>query len=205
MVVATDDQRIAEHCREHAMEFVLTSPQHPTGTDRVAEVARAQEVDWYVNVQGDEPFVDPLALEAVLRACEEAPPDLAVVNTYSPIDSEEDFRNPNVPKVIVRADGRMQYISRAPVPMTKTCGFVRAWRQVGLYAFRGPALEAFSAFPERGSLEAIEDIEILRFLDLGIDVRMIEVSAPGIAIDTPEDLERAERSVWSARSEGPAE
>lgn len=198
VVVATDDDRIAAHCDERDMPWTMTSPEHATGTDRVAETATGRPADWYVNVQGDEPFLDLDALRSVLDFCDTAPPEVEVVNTYAAIADEADFRSTTVPKVVVRPDGRLQYISRAAIPTTKSLEFVRAHRQVGLYAFRPGALRAFADFGDRGALERLEDIEILRFLDLLIDVHMLEVASPGIAIDTPEDLERATRALENA-------
>jgi 3-deoxy-manno-octulosonate cytidylyltransferase (CMP-KDO synthetase) len=191
LVVATDDDRIRGHVESLGVSVEMTSDACLTGTDRVAEVAGRRTADWFVNVQGDEPFLDPVGLRKILGVCAGAPPDLLVVNAFSEIHSESDFRNPNVPKVVARPDGRLQYISRASIPTDKTLGYVRAHRQVGLYAFRPASLRAFSGLGRKAEIEEIEDIEILRFLELGIDVHMVEVSAPGIAIDTPADLERA--------------
>ncbi len=193
VIVATDDDRIGDHARSLGVDVEMTSSCCLTGTDRVAEVASRRAAEWYVNVQGDEPFLDPAALTAMIEAARAAPSDLKVINAYSPITSEAEFRSVTVPKVVVRSDGRLQYISRAAIPTTKALDFRWAHRQVGMYAFRASALEAFAELGHKGTFEELEDIEILRYLDLGIDVAMIEVDAPGIAIDTPEDLERATR------------
>ena len=189
VVVATEDDRIRTHCEGSGIRVVMTRADHPTGTDRVAEVAEAIPAEWYVNVQGDEPFLEPSALRAVIDACATAEAD--VINAYAPIEDEDSFRSPTVPKVVTRPDGRLLYISRAGIPTTKELTFERAVRQIGLYAFRPDALRRYAA-TERGALEELEDVEILRFLELGMDVAMIEVSNPGIAIDVPEDLVRAQ-------------
>ena len=189
VVVATDDDRIREHCKTAGIRVAMTSDACRTGTDRVAEVAESISADWYVNVQGDEPFLEPSALRAVIDACETA--EVAVINAYAPIEGEESFRSPTVPKVVTRPDGRLLYISRAGIPTTKELTFERAVRQIGLYAFRPDALRRYAA-TERGALEELEDVEILRFLELGMEVAMIEVSNPGIAIDVPDDLVRAQ-------------
>lgn len=189
VVVATDDDRIREHCKTAGIRVAMTSDACRTGTDRVAEVAESISADWYVNVQGDEPFLEPSALRAVIDACETAEVD--VINAYAPIEDEESFRSPTVPKVVTRPDGRLLYISRAGIPTTKELTFERAVRQIGLYAFRPDALRRYAA-TERGALEELEDVEILRFLELGMEVAMIEVSNPGIAIDVPDDLVRAQ-------------
>lgn len=189
VVVATDDDRIREHCEAAGIRVAMTSEGARTGTDRVAEVAEQIEADWYVNVQGDEPFLEPSALRAVIDACGEASAD--VINAYAPIEDEDAFRSPTVPKVVARPDGRLLYISRAGIPTTKGLTFERAVRQVGLYAFRPAALRLYAA-SERGALEELEDVEILRFLELGLDVQMVAVENPGIAIDVPDDLVRAQ-------------
>ncbi|HVH52371.1 MAG TPA: 3-deoxy-manno-octulosonate cytidylyltransferase, partial [Gaiellaceae bacterium] len=189
VVVATDDDRIRERCEAAGIRVAMTSDTCRTGTDRVAEVAESIPAEWYVNVQGDEPFLEPSALQAVIDAC--ATTNADVINAYAPIEDEDSFRSPTVPKVVTRPDGRLLYISRAGIPTTKELTFERAVRQIGLYAFRPDALRRYAA-TERGALEELEDVEILRFLELGMEVAMIEVSNPGIAIDVPEDLVRAQ-------------
>ncbi len=191
LLVATDDQRIVEHCREISVKTMLTSTKHLTGTDRVAEVAASTDSPWYVNVQGDEPFLEPVALEAMLIACQNPWDGVAVLNAYCEISSEEEFRSPSVPKVVCTAAGRLLFISRAPIPTTKELTFLGARRQVGLYGFRRDALGAFTATSSKTPLESIEDIEILRFLEIGYEVRMIDVPSGGLAIDTPADLKTA--------------
>ncbi len=189
LIVATDDERIARHCGDHDVVAVMTSPDHPTGTDRVAEVAGLVDADWYVNVQGDEPFLEPEALRAIIEACEIAPPSEMVINASCDIASEDEFRDATVPKVARTSDGRLLYISRAAIPTTKALSYAGcARRQVGLYGFRKSALLAFSGHGGKTQLEALEDIEILRFLELGYAVTMIDVPAGGNAIDTPDDL-----------------
>jgi len=193
IIIATDDDRIADECRQHSMHFEMTSPECLTGTDRVAEVARRMQADWYVNVQGDEPFLDPFGLRAVISATQHADAGISVINAYSAISKEEDFRSTTVPKVVIDSQQRLLYMSRAAIPTTKQLGFHGALRQIGLYAFRPQALQMFVHRQEKTPLEQLEDIEILRFVELGLTVRMIEVDSVGIAIDTPEDLARARR------------
>jgi 3-deoxy-manno-octulosonate cytidylyltransferase (CMP-KDO synthetase) len=171
----------------------MTSTSCLTGTDRVAEVAQRHNAEWFVNVQGDEPFLDPTGLLSLLTAVSNADLAAGVINAYSHISSEADFRSSTVPKVVVDQQSRLLYISRGAIPTGKSLEFSTAKRQIGMYAFRKSALKAFSERTAKTPLEHIEDIEILRFLELGITVRMIEVDSVGIAIDTPEDLDRARR------------
>ena len=191
--VATDDQRIATECETHGMQWVMTSSECLTGTDRVAQVAERISADWYINVQGDEPFLDPHGLQSVINSALASASEVAVINAYAPIDSEAEFRSATVPKVVTTRAGKLLYISRAAIPTDKSLGFLGANRQVGLYAFRQPALAAFAHTSVKTPIESLEDIEILRFLELGYEVSMVEVPRGGIAIDTPEDLVAARR------------
>ena len=197
IVVATENQQIVDFCTAHGISVTMTSDQCLTGTDRVAEVAEQFTANWYINVQGDEPFLDPAGLTQMIVAAQTANSDTHVINAYSPITSEEDFRSVTVPKVICSVDGRLMYASRAAIPTTKALEFVRANRQIGMYAFTGHALAMFASQGTKTPQEELEDIEILRFVEMGMTVRMIQVDSVGIAIDTPEDLERAKRFLQS--------
>jgi 3-deoxy-manno-octulosonate cytidylyltransferase (CMP-KDO synthetase) len=193
--VATDDDRVQAHCLGLGINTLMTSPDCLTGTDRVAEVARTVKADLYINVQGDEPLFNPGDIAVILEAAQAHPSD--ILNGVAAIETEDQFRSPTIPKVVVRPDGRLLYMSRAAIPTNKALGFIRAWRQVCIYAFPPTALRDFSAAPQKTALESIEDIEILRFLELGYEVRMIPLSAESIAVDTPGDVERV-RSILTA-------
>jgi len=191
--VATDDDRIMAHCRNGAMSVIMTPQDCATGTDRVSEAAKQISADLYINVQGDEPLIEPEDISAIIKKACECPSE--VINGMCPIDTEEDFRSPTVPKVVTRLDGRLLYMSRSAIPTTKMLSFASAMKQVCIYAFDRSALEAFSAVLEKTPLERIEDIEILRFLEIGRNVQMVEVSRSSIAVDIPADLERVERAI----------
>ena len=193
VVVATEDQRIVDFCVANNINVVMTSDQCITGTDRVAEVATQLEASWYINVQGDEPFLDPQGLTQMIDAAQAANSDTHIIYAYSPITTEEDFRSVTVPKVICSLDGRLMYASRAAIPTTKALQFVRANRQIGMYAFTAHALTMFASQGTKTPHEELEDIEILRFVEMGMTVRMVQVDSVGIAIDTPEDLDRAKQ------------
>lgn len=188
VLVATDDNRIMEHCKDHEMQVDLTSNECLTGTDRLYEVAQKRKADVYINVQGDEPLISPIDIKTVLQAAQNEP-DITL-NAMCSIKNEDDFRNPNVPKVITRKDGRLLYMSRAPVPTNKQLGFEKAMKQVCIYAYPRDALIAFGSLREKTPLESIEDLEILRLLELGYEVKMIEVSDYSVAVDTQQDLDR---------------
>ena len=188
VLVATDDNRIMEHCKDHEMQVDLTSNECLTGTDRLYEVAQKRKADVYINVQGDEPLISPIDIKTVLQAAQNEP-DITL-NAMCSIKNEDDFRNPNVPKVITRKDGRLLYMSRAPVPTNKQLGFEKAMKQVCIYAYPRDALITFGSLKEKTPLESIEDLEILRLLELGYEVKMIEVSDYSVAVDTQQDLDR---------------
>lgn len=193
ILIATDDERIQQCCESAGIRVMMTSKDCLTGTDRVAEVARAIDANVYINVQGDEPVFNPRDLNALIRASDEYPSD--VINGYCQIHSEEMFRSTSTPKVAIRPDGRLLYMSRSAIPGNKDNSFVSAWRQVCAYSFPRKALEAFSSVKEKTPLEAAEDIEILRFLELGWDVRMIPMSDGSVAVDRPEDVAKAEEAI----------
>jgi 3-deoxy-manno-octulosonate cytidylyltransferase (CMP-KDO synthetase) len=188
--VATDDQKIADHCAEHGMQYVITSANCLTGTDRVKEASDIINADIYLDVQGDEPLINPADIEAVLDSAIRSPG--SVVNGMCKITNEDEFRSPMVPKVLATPDGKLLYMSRAPVPSNKSNEFYGAMRQVCVMAFDKKALQAFTSIGKKTPLEEIEDLEVLRFLELGIEVKMVEVSAQSIAVDCPEDVAKVE-------------
>jgi 3-deoxy-manno-octulosonate cytidylyltransferase (CMP-KDO synthetase) len=188
--VATDNAEIKKVCEAAGIQVLTTSSDCLTGTDRVAEVACQIEADTYINVQGDEPVFNPDDLRLLIETAAKHPDD--VLNGYCAISEEAMFRSGNTPKAVMRPDGRLLYMSRAAIPTSKTHTFTQSWRQVCAYAFPRNALAAFASAPGKTPLEAIEDIEILRFLELGWEVRMLPMSDTSIAVDTPEDVAAAE-------------
>lgn len=185
--VATDDIRIKTHCIEKNMQVVMTSTNCLTGTDRVAEVAEQIEADYYINVQGDEPLMNPQDIKDVIAATQEHKGD--IINGFAPIEDKKQYQSLSIPKLVFRPDGRLLYMSRHAIPGNKSGDFVKAWRQICIYAFTKSALAAFVKESKKTPLEAEEDIEILRFLELGYEVRMIPLSSDSIAVDLPEDVE----------------
>lgn len=193
--VATDDTRIRTACEAFGARVVTTSPECMTGTDRVAEAARSIDAGFIVNVQGDEPMLDPADIVRVANAFLDA--GGAVVNAMAPIVAEQEFWSRTVPKVVHAPDGRLLYMSRAGIPANKSGTFVEGKKQVCIYAFSREHLERFASATAKGAVERIEDIEILRFLEMGIDVRMVELAGATMAVDTPEDLERVVNALRS--------
>ena len=202
--VATDDQRVADAVRRHGYDVVMTRGDHPSGTDRIAEVAGQLgwgDGDVVVNVQGDEPLLDPALIEAVARALEED--SEAVMSTAShPLISSGDYFNPNVVKVVCDARGRAMYFSRAPIPWDRDrlaenpammpTG-LPAQRHIGLYAYRAGFLRRYGGLAP-SPLERCESLEQLRVLWHGHPIRVVSVAHPPAAgVDTAEDLERVRR------------
>jgi len=191
--VATDDERIRKACEGFGASVLMTSDQCLTGTDRVAEAALQLDHSFIVNVQGDEPMLDAKDILTVAEAFRNG--DGGVVNAMAPIVEEREYWSPNVPKVVTDPNGRLQYMSRAPIPANKAKTFEKAWKQVCIYAFSREHLARFSAASEKGPLESIEDIEILRFIEMGIGVSLVELASTSMAVDTPEDLEQVVRAL----------
>lgn len=192
VIVATDDGRIRDVCEGAGIRVAMTSASCPTGTDRVWEAARQLDADVIVNVQGDEPLVGTEDILAVVRS-KRANPGY-VINAMCTITDRRDIVSPNVPKVIVNERGELVYMSRAPIPYVKAQDVVHIYRrQVCIYGFNQGELRAFAEFGRKSRLEEPEDIEILRFLDLGIPVCMVEVNDAPVAVDVPEDVDRVER------------
>lgn len=198
--VATEDERIRAHCEALGIPVLMTSPDCLTGTDRVAEVAQRLPAAVYLNVQGDEPLCNPEDIRAILDASRRYPGE--IINGYCALDEERAFRSPSTPKVVFRPDGRLLYMSRAAIPSDKSLAFCQAWRQVCIYAFPARALGEFAARGAKTPLESLEDIEILRFLEMGYEVRMVPLSAESIAVDTPEDVIRVEQRLSPSRGQG---
>jgi 3-deoxy-manno-octulosonate cytidylyltransferase (CMP-KDO synthetase) len=189
VLVATDDARIADVVRRDGGEAVLTSPGAASGTDRLAEAARRFPADVYVNVQGDEPLMPAenidLAVETLLAGV-----DRAISTVALPIAASQ-AEDPNVVKVAVAADGRALYFSRSPIPYPRG-GAPDYRKHLGLYAYRAEALERVAALPP-SRLERLESLEQLRWLEAGWSVWVGPARADSIGVDTPADLEDAER------------
>lgn len=188
--VATDSTEILTHCEDSGINVVMTSSSCLTGTDRIAEVAEKIDADYYINVQGDEPLINPLDIKKVINILENHEHEGEILNGYASISSNEDYVSFSVPKVVFRSDKRLMYMSRSPIPGNKKGDLVNAYRQICIYAFPQSALIAFKKYGKKTFFENIEDIEILRFLELGFDVRMLEMSDVSIPVDHPEDVEK---------------
>ena len=191
VIVATDDERIEQFCNEHGMDVMMTSSDCLTGTDRLAEVADKVEYDLYVNVQGDEPVIDPSVIDAIMSEYAAHGNRFVAYNLYKRIENREEEESPTIIKVIVDNAGELVYMSRLPVPFSKDDTKVVRHKQVCVYGYTREALRVFAS-SEKTANEAAEDIEILRFMDFGYRVRMIETECSSIAVDVPSDIQKVE-------------
>ena len=213
VLVATDDERIAAAVRAFGGEAVMTSAAHATGTDRLAEAVLGTDADIVVNVQGDEPMVDPLGVEAALRPLRDDP-GLAMSTLSLPLRDVEEMLSPAVVKVVADGRGDALYFSRSPIPHVRQRGVDAraaaadavarglARKHVGLYVYRREALLRLASLPPT-PLEEAEGLEQLRALHDGMKIRVVPVEGEsGLAVDTPQDLERV-RALLAGRSAGP--
>lgn len=186
--IATENTEIENHCKSENMQVIMTSQGCLTGTDRVAEVAEKIEADYYINVQGDEPLFNPKDIIDMESAIEKYRGE--IINGYTNFNDEDLYNSLNIPKMVFRPDGRLLYTSRSPIPGNKMGDFKTSWRQICVYAYPKSALKDFVVHGKKTPLEAMEDLEILRFLELGYEVRMIPLSSDSISVDIPEDVDR---------------
>ena len=184
--IATDNDLIKQVCVREGAQVVMTSSSCLTGTDRVAEVSKKIHAETYINVQGDEPIFNPEDLKLLINEIKSYPDD--IITGYCEIEDDQTHKDLNVPKVVIRPDGRLLYASRAPIPSNKLNKFQKGWRQVCAYAFPKEVLKIFSSVNKKTQLEEIEDIEYLRFLEMGLEIRTLKMSKMSLAVDTSEDV-----------------
>lgn len=190
--VATDDRKIYDICQALDIKVQITSDTHMTGTDRVGEVARKIPADLYVNIQGDEPMLEPEVIRAAILPLKENR-EIQVTNLMTVIQNPIDAVNFTVPKVITNAEKVGVYVTRSAAPYPKSSLEFHYYKQVCVYGYRPEALEFFCRYGKeygKAKVEEVEDIEILRFIENGYKVQYVEVDSASIAVDTPKDLER---------------
>jgi 3-deoxy-manno-octulosonate cytidylyltransferase (CMP-KDO synthetase) len=186
LVVATPDQEIVDACEAFGARAVLTSAAHPTGTDRIAEVAQSIAADVYVNVQGDEPLVQPGDVQACAAPLL-ADPGVQMGSVFADCPPEEE-QNPAVVKVVTDLKGDALYFSRHAVPFPRNPRTEPPKKHIGIYAYTRAVLQAFQAWPQ-SPLEKAESLEQLRFLENGVRVRMSRGVGSALAVDTPEQAD----------------
>jgi 3-deoxy-manno-octulosonate cytidylyltransferase (CMP-KDO synthetase) len=190
--IATENLEIFNYCQTFTQNVLMTSDSCKTGTDRVYEAcSKIGSLDFVVNVQGDEPIINPAEITQIIDEYIKNPGK--IINGMALISSKNEYTSLTIPKVVFRQDRRLLYMSRAAIPSNKSNEFVKAWKQICIYAFPINALKDFSLANDKTLFEKEEDIEILRFLELGYDVMMKEVEGKSIAVDTLFDAEKVSK------------
>jgi 3-deoxy-manno-octulosonate cytidylyltransferase (CMP-KDO synthetase) len=187
VVIATDDERIESEARRFGASVRMTRPDHPSGTDRVAEVASGDKAEIIVNIQGDEPLIDPAAIDAAALAMLEDP-EVPMGTLKKQIEDPSELENPNVVKVVTGLDQKAIYFSRWPIPYSRGEQVIH-YKHIGLYVYRREFLLSYSDLPV-GPLERAERLEQLRALENGYSIRVVETEYESLGVDTPEDLDR---------------
>jgi 3-deoxy-manno-octulosonate cytidylyltransferase (CMP-KDO synthetase) len=208
VIVATDDQRIAEAAAHAGAQVRMTSSAHPTGTDRVAEAVKDLSVDVVLGIQGDEPMIQPGAIDALAQVFEDAEVQLATLAIRGA--TEEERNDPHLAKIVVDDRGDAMYFSRAAIPFRNLAAGCKplapgqkdldTWRHVGSYGFRKDVLLRLVQEPRTG-LEAAEDLEQLRALRLGWKFRIVEIALDPVCVDVPQDVVRVESLLRARREE----
>jgi 3-deoxy-manno-octulosonate cytidylyltransferase (CMP-KDO synthetase) len=195
VLIATDSEEVLALCDENAWPAILTSPDLPSGSDRVHAAAQLHPAEIYVNIQGDEPLLRPEHLTALLAPFKE--PSVQVT-TLKVLCTAENLNNPNAVKVVCAPDHRALYFSRASIPYDRDAVGTPVWKHLGLYAYRAEALDRFHALAP-SPLELTERLEQLRFLENGIPVYVAETVYDTVGVDTEEDLKRVESLLKSSQ------
>jgi 3-deoxy-manno-octulosonate cytidylyltransferase (CMP-KDO synthetase) len=201
VVVATEDARIKSAVEAFGGEAIMTRSDHRTGTDRVAEVATHIHAAVYINVQGDEPLIDPGTIDALVEAMLEDD-SVQLATPCTAIGQPNDIMDPNIVKVVRDFESNALYFSRAPIPWVRDSAHTvtaRHWKHLGLYGFRREALLEFPTLPP-GELEHLEQLEQLRWQENGFRIRVVETDYDAVSVDVPTDIPRVEKRI--ADSEG---
>jgi len=189
VLVATDSNEVVALCADRGIAVEMTSPDLPSGTDRIQAVAQKIDADVYVNIQGDEPLIRPEHIAALLRPFERAQVDVTTLKVRC---TPENITNPNAVKVVTAADGHALYFSRATIPYDRDGAQPEYWKHIGLYAYSKAALGRFTKLPP-STLEQAERLEQLRFLENSIDIYVEPTEHDTIGVDTEDDLRFVEK------------
>lgn len=195
--VATDDERIMSVCNEFGMPAIMTRKDHPTGSDRLSEVARRIEADIYVTIQGDEPLLEPSTIDKVLDVIL-SETDIPCATLKTPYKNPVDVVNGTTPKVVCDLNEDILLFSRAPIPYPKASLDYIYYKPIGVYAFKRKTLLKYGELP-RGRIESIEDIELLRLVENGYKIRTGIVKSDTVAVDTEKDLNRVRKYILKNR------
>ena len=192
LYIATDSKKIEKKVKEENYNSIMTSSECLTGTDRVAEASKKLNAKIFINVQGDEPLVSVKDIRTVIKAKQKFPHH--VICGYDKIHKLQDAKHINLPKVVVNSKKELIYISRSLIPGSKkTIENKNYFKQVCIYAFNKKELNSFFKQKKKSEIEEMEDIEILRFFDLGIKIKMIKLNSNSLAVDEIKDVKKAEK------------
>jgi 3-deoxy-manno-octulosonate cytidylyltransferase (CMP-KDO synthetase) len=195
VLIACDHQDVYQSARDFKAQVVMTDPHHASGSDRIAEAIKDLDVDIAVNIQGDEPFIDPRTIDA-LAVLLKQDPKASMGTVIKAITNQEDAANPNVVKCVIDARGYALYFSRSPIPYYRNQApdQMKRYKHLGLYAYRKDFLMQYKDWP-KGILESAEELEQLRVLEHGFKIKTTLTDYESIAVDTPQDLQKAQ--AWS--------
>ena len=196
IMVATEDLRIFDFCCKEGIPVEMTSDSCLTGTDRLVEISKKYDYDLYVNVQGDEPVIDPKTIGEIVSLYDDFSDEYNVFNLYKIIFDETQVNRNTIVKVIVNEKNEAMYFSRLPVPYSQSKLPPDFKQHIPIYGFTKYALDSFSSVGKTIN-EKYEDVELLRFLDLGIKIKVQETFADSISVDVPSDVEKVERFIKS--------
>ena len=192
--IATDSYKIAQKVKNSNFKYLLTSKKCLTGTDRVAEASKKVKADIYINVQGDEPLVNPRDIKKIITAKKKYPKH--VICGFDKIHKLQDPKSLNLPKVVVNSKNELVYISRSLIPGSKKeIKTKKYFKQVCIYAFNYVELKKFFSLKRKSFIEDMEDIEILRFFDLDIKIKMVKLNSNSVAVDEISDVKKAEKII----------
>lgn len=195
-IIATDDERVFRAARAFGADVRMTRSDHVSGTDRVAEVASAENAEIVVNIQGDEPLIDPDAIDAAILPVEHNL-EVVMATLKKQIENPREIVDPNVVKVVTDRSGDAIYFSRCPIPFARNGLHQPHFKHIGLYVYRRRFLLEYSSLPV-GPLERAERLEQLRALENGHKIRVVETAYESLGVDTPEDLERVSELMEAA-------
>ncbi|MDO4622184.1 MAG: 3-deoxy-manno-octulosonate cytidylyltransferase [Eubacteriales bacterium] len=200
VLAATDSEEIRKACEEYGIPVRMTSDAHPTGTDRLGEIAAGSDADFFVNIQGDEPMIEPSVIQRIVDY-KLANPETEVINTMTALKADQNVEEVSIVKAAAAENGDLLYLSRSPIPRSKRGLPVAYKRHLGLYGLSREALLFYSR-TERGYLEQIEDVEMLRFMENGYRIKILEMESDSLGVDNPEDIEKVEDAMRKLEAEG---
>lgn len=192
VIVATDDNRIDSYCKSNNINSIVTSTSCITGTDRVYQASLNHNVDFVINVQGDEPIFDPEDIKKFISEVKKYNMEYEVFAGYTGINDKKDYLSNQIPKILLNKKSELIYTSRSPIPGSKNNEFKKSNKQVCIYAYTINALKLFCS-EEKTPIEKIEDLELLRFIENDVKVKMVKLSNTSISVDNPEDLKKVEK------------